>query len=142
MLKETRRWKENIHGLLGLDYLHFENVPMFDSEHGPIIDVAPGVLEKLAAHAIIQERIPIRGIELKFLRKTVGLSMERFASQLGLTSGAVFKWEHQPKERLHPTNEAVVRAFFAENLNIEISGKLSLLIGVQHTPKNLTLKAG
>jgi DNA-binding transcriptional regulator YiaG len=142
MSKEIKRWKENIQGLLGLDYLHFENVPMYESEHGPIIDVAPGVLETLAAHAIIQERVPIRGIEMKFLRKSIGLSMERFASQLGLTSGAVFKWEHQPTERLHPTNEAVVRAFFAEKLNINISGKLSQLIGVQNTPKNLTLKAG
>jgi hypothetical protein len=38
-------------------------------------------------------------------------------------------------ERLHPVNEAVVRAFVAEQLGVEISGRFSELVGkdqVQH----------
>ena len=136
-----KHWKEDLKGLVGLDYILFKNVPMRQSEYGPIIDLAPGVLEKLAAQAIIEHRIPIRGKEVKFLRKTLGFSMEKFASKLELTSGAVFKWEKDPDERLHPTNEIVVRAFVAEALGVEIAGKYSVLLGKSEQPEELILKA-
>jgi DNA-binding transcriptional regulator YiaG len=136
-----KRWKEDLKGLVGLDYVLFKNVPMRQSEYGPVIDLEPGVLEKLAAQAVIEHRIPIRGKEVKFLRKTLGLSMEKFATKLELTSGAVFKWERNPEERLHSTNEIVVRAFVAEILGVEISGKYSALLGKNEQPEELILKA-
>ena len=136
-----KRWKEDLKGLMGLDYILFKNVPMRQSEYGPVIDLEPGVLEKLAAQAVIEQRIPIRGKEVKFLRKTLGLSMEKFATKLELTSGAVFKWERNPEERLHSINEIVVRAFVAEILGVEISGKYSALLGKSEQPEELILKA-
>jgi len=51
--------------------------------------------------------------------------MEKFAAKLDLTSGAIFKWERAEKERLHSTNEIVVRAFAAEFFDVEIPGKYS-----------------
>lgn len=128
-------------GIGGLDYIEFQNVPMKDSEFGEVIDCDYGILEKIAAKAIISERIPIRGREVAFLRKVLGLSRERFAARLDLTSGALVKWEKAMDERLHPVNEAAVRAFVAEQLGVEISGRFSELVGkdqIQH----LTLHAG
>lgn len=126
---KTKKWKENLNGLVSLDYIHFVNVPMKDSRHGPVIDLPPDALEKLAAKAVITYRIPLRGKEVKFLRKTIGLSLEKFANKLGLTSGCVFRWEQKEEQRLIPTNEASVRALIAEELNIEIAGKFSELLG-------------
>ena len=126
-----KKWKENISGLVSLEYIHFINVPMKDSKHGPVIDLMPDKLEKLAAIAVIKNRIPLRGKETKFLRKALGLSLERFANKLGLTSGSVFHWEKAEQERLTPINEAAVRTLLAEELGIEIPGKFSLLLGVK-----------
>jgi len=124
-----KKWKENLDGLTSLEYIHFINVPMKASKHGPIIDLEPNVLETLAAKAVIENRIPLRGKEIKFLRKAIGLSLEKFAGKLGLTSGSVFHWEKEDKQRLAPVNEAAVRAFVAEVLELEISGKFSHLLG-------------
>lgn len=124
-----KKWKENLTGLVSLEYIHFVNVPMKESSHGPVIDLKPNKLERLAAIAVIKNRIPLRGKETKFLRKTLGLSLEKFANKLGLTSGSVFHWEKAEKERLTPVNEAAVRALVAEELEIEIPGKFSFLIG-------------
>lgn len=136
-----RRWKEDLTGYYGMSYIHFKNVPMRDSKFGPIIELDIRFLEELAARAIIEHRVPLRGLEVRFLRKTQGLSMERFAAKLGLTSGAVFKWERDPNQRLHPVNEAVVRAFFAEVLSVDLRGRLSELIGTDKTPEKIILKA-
>lgn len=128
-----KKWKENLDGLVPLEYIRFLNVPLKDSKHGPVIDLPPHFLDNLAAVAVIKERIPLRGKEVKFLRKTLGLSLEKFANQLGLTSGAVFRWEQDLEQRLLPINEIAVRTFVAEKLNIEIAGKFSELLGtVEH----------
>ncbi len=39
---------------------------MKDSKHGPVIDLSLEVLDRLAAMAVIIERIPLRGLEVKF----------------------------------------------------------------------------
>jgi DNA-binding XRE family transcriptional regulator len=135
-----KKWKETLDGLVPLEYIRFKNVPMKESKHGPVIDLDPGVLDRLAAIAILRERIPLRGKELHFLRKVIGLSMERFAAKLGLSSGTIFHWEKSELERLATVNEVVVRSFVAEELGIELSGKFSELIGDKI--HQIELKAG
>ena len=126
-----KKWKENIKNLVALDYIYFLNVPIKESKHGPVIDLPPDTLDRLAAIAVIKERIPLRGIEVNFLRKVLGLSLEKFANKLGLSSGTVFHWEKAKKEILAAVNEVAVRSFVAEELNIEIPAKFSLLLGDQ-----------
>lgn len=124
-----KKWKEDLDGLVPLEYIHFKNVPMKESKHGPVIDLDPSILEKLAAAAILKEKIPLRGLEVHFLRKVMGLSMEKFAGKLGLSSGTIFHWEKDELERLSTVNELAVRSFVAEELGVEISGKFSELLG-------------
>jgi hypothetical protein len=102
---------------------------MKESQHGPIIDLELGVLDRLAAEAILRERIPLRGKELHFLRKVLGLS-----------SGTIFHWEKSELERLSIVNEVVIRSFVAEELGVELSGKFSNLIGDKI--HQIELKAG
>jgi DNA-binding XRE family transcriptional regulator len=134
-----KKWKENLDNLVALDYIRFLNVPMESSIHGPIIALPSHLLDQLAAVAVIKERIPLRGKEVKFLRKVIGLSLEKFAGKMGLSSGTVFHWEKSEENRLAPVNEAAVRSFIAEELKIEISSKFSQLIG--EGPHYLEIKA-
>ena len=124
-----KKWKEDLDGLVPLEYIHFKNVPMRNSNQGPVIDLDPGVLDKLAATAILVEKIPLRGKEVHFLRKVIGLSMEKFAGKLGLSSSTIFHWEKAELDRLARVNELAVKSLVAEELGIEISGKFSALLG-------------
>lgn len=128
-MKKTKNWTEDLEGLTPLEYIYFKNVPMKHSDYGPVINMDPAILDLLAAKAVIEEKIPLRGIEVHFLRKVVGLSMEKFANKLGLTSGTIFHWEKSEMDRLSLVNEIAVRTFMAEELGVEISGKFSELIG-------------
>lgn len=126
---------------LGLNYVSVVNVPIKASSYGDVIDVDVEILEQMAAKAIIKARIPLRGKEVNVLRRVLGLSLERFAAQLGLTSGSIFKWEKKPNERLHPMNEVAVRAFFAEKFKVSLPGKYSELLGTKDRTEELVLKA-
>jgi hypothetical protein len=54
----AKKWKEDLDGLVPLDYIHFTNVPMKDSKVGPVIDLDPATLDRLAAIAVLIEKIP------------------------------------------------------------------------------------
>jgi transcriptional regulator with XRE-family HTH domain len=99
------------------------------SKEEPVIDLDPATLDRLAAIAVLIEKIPLRGKEVQFLRKVIGLSMEKFAGKLGLSSGTIFHWEKAELDRLATVNELAVRSLVAEELGIEISGKFSDLLG-------------
>jgi hypothetical protein len=135
------RWQQDLKGIGGLNYILFKNVPMRESPWGPVIEINETILSKLAARAIIEHRLPIRGIEVKFLRKTLDLSMDEFSEQLGLTAGAIFKWEQKSNDRLHPINEIAVRALLADRLGLEISGRFSKMIAENQTPQELVVQA-
>ena len=124
-----KKWKEDLDHLVSLEYIHFINVPMKESKHGPVIDLPVDALDKMAATAVIKNRIPLRGKEVKFLRKVIGLSLEKFAGKMGLSSGTIFHWEKAETDQLAPVNEAAVRTLIAEEMGIEIPAKFSLLIG-------------
>lgn|GEM_PF-1598221 len=132
--KMKRAWIEDRDGLLGLEYAKFIGVPMRRSRTGPAIDLKPLVIERLAAKAILSGRAPIRGKELKVLRAALGISLEKFARRLGLSSGAIFLWEKSPKNRLLPVNEVAVRVLCAEELGVDLPGRLSQLLGVGPNP--------
>lgn len=116
-------------------------VPVTSSEHGDIINVKPGDLEQFVAAAIIEHRVPLRGKEVRFLRKSLDLSLERFASEIGLTSGSILKWEKAESERLHPINEVAARAYLAKELKVDLPGKYSELLGKEEEAAPFTLKA-
>ena len=82
----------------------------------------------------------LRGAEIRFLRKTLGLSLERFGRLLGLTAPAILKWERTREKRLDPTNEVSVRALMAELLDIPLDGKFSVLRGNPDTPVRLAFE--
>lgn len=127
MLK--RHWVEDLDGWEGFAYLRLLGVPMKRSKEDGAVDFDPTKLERLVAKRILESRVPIRGKELKLLRKVVRLSLNRFAYRLGLSYGAIYKWEKAAKQRLTPINEVAVRLLCAEDLNIQLSARFSDLVG-------------
>jgi DNA-binding transcriptional regulator YiaG len=136
-----KRRKETLKGFGGLDYLTITGVPIRETAHGEVIDIPYERLERLVAKAIVKNAVPIRGLEVKFLRKALGLSLGAFAKELELTAPGVLKWEKAAKERLLMPNEAAVRAFAAEKLGIRIDGRLSQLVPSRDRAEKLELEA-
>lgn len=137
-----KRWKEDLRGIGTLDYIVFKSVPMRESKWGPVMELNESILEQAALHALVAHRVPLRGREIKFIRKAMGLTIQDFAKKLRLTHGAVQGWEKGPDQRLLPFNEIAVRVFLAEELKIEILAYFSVLIGTEQTPKRIELLAG
>jgi hypothetical protein len=99
-----------------------------------------GVIDKGIAFRLIEDRVPMRGAEVLFLRKTLGLSLKDWADNFGLSAAGVLKWERALDKRLAPVNEAAVRAFCAEELGVEFEGTWSELIADDMTPKKVSVK--
>ena len=131
--------RSTIENYAGFEYLSV-NVPIRSSKFGDIIDVDPGKLELLVANTIIEKQIPIRGRELKYLRKVLGLSLEKFAREIDLSSTSIFKWEKSETERLDTINEVAVRSFIAERLGLG-NKTFSQLKGTKEAPTHFELKA-
>jgi DNA-binding transcriptional regulator YiaG len=123
----------------GLNYVYIQ-VPVSKTKTGEeFINLPMGVIETAIAKKMIEERVPIRGMEVIFLRKTLGMTLKNWASAFGLTAAGVLKWEKSTEIRLSKVNEAAVRAFVAETLDVEIEGTWSTLVAKKTTPKRLSL---
>lgn len=134
-----RTWKQDLNEFNGLENIRLLGVPMRSSRKGPVIDLEANVLERRVARAVIGSRTPIRGKEVRFLRNTIGLSLDKFGRELGLTSTAIFYWEKASEERLLPINTVAVRAFAAQELGVDVPGSWSALRG-NSTPETITLE--
>jgi DNA-binding transcriptional regulator YiaG len=133
--------KETVHySACGLDYVYLKDVPIHDTSHGKVMAVDLNVIERDIAGEIVRQGVPIRGAEVQFLRKSLGLSMEKFGRLLTLSAPAILKWERARTKRLGPINEVAVRALMAEQLDIEMKGRFTVLKGNSETPIRLLLK--
>ncbi len=126
--------------ICGLDYIYLEDVPIRRSKHGDVIEVDIAVVEQAIAREIIRHGIPLRGAEIQFLRKCLGMSLGKFGRILGLSAPAILKWERMQKKRLQPINEVAVKAMIAEQLDIDLEGKFTLLKGLDKAPERLSLR--
>lgn len=124
----------------GLEYVFLKNAPIKQTRHGPALDANIGDIEKQIACEIIIQGIPLRGAEVMFLRKSIGLSLEKFADLLDLSAPAILKWERATSKRLSRINEVAVRALMAEELGVSVEGTFSGLVGMEHTPAKMMLK--
>lgn len=124
----------------GLEYVYLENVPVRETAHGEVLDADLTQVERRIAIEIVRHGVPIRGAEVQFLRKSLGLSLDRFGKLLGLSAPAILKWERARGKRLEPTNEVGVRALMAELLGIPLQGSFTVLKGIPATPRRLLLR--
>jgi hypothetical protein len=104
------------------------------------IDLPMGLIDRGIAAKLIEDRVPIHGAEVAFLRKALGLSLKDWASPFGLSAAGVLKWEKAPTKRLAPVNEAAVRAYCAEHLGVEVSGIWSELVAADKIPSKISVR--
>lgn len=129
--------------LCGLDYIFLQDVPMVTPERGvAYVDVPMANIEWAIARTLIQERVPLHGAEVKFLRKALGMTLQQWAEKLDLTAAAILKWERGRDKRLTRINEAAIRSLCAEMLDLPLEGHWSVLIARDETPERLLLRVG
>ena len=57
--------KTTMNNFGGLTYLTISNIPVKETEFGDAIDMEPGELERLVSIALINNKVPIRGVEFR-----------------------------------------------------------------------------
>jgi DNA-binding transcriptional regulator YiaG len=133
--------RKTVRGYFDLDYVVLIDIPVREGKFGSVIAVDPAVLERQIARELILQRVPLRGKEITFLRKVIGLSLEKFGNAVGYTGSGVLKWEKDPERRLDKLGEAAMRSFFAEKLGVQISGWFNELVGSKNSPEKLEVNA-
>ena len=132
--------KKLINNYYGFEYIDVEvpiRTEIVGKEEIEVIDMDIADIEKLVAKTIIEEKIPIRGREVKFLRKVLGLSMEKFARNFDFSSAAILKWEKEDDKRLSLVNELAVRTFINDMLELELEVKFFDLNARSTLPKKV-----
>ena len=119
----------------GIPYLRIVDIPVHDTQWGPAWTLPLADVEKLFATALVRLRVPLRGLELKFLRKALGLSLAALGQELGVSDVTVLNWEKAEEKRLDLTTEVTARAFFAERLSVPLEGTLTALRGTDAAPE-------
>ncbi len=120
----------------GIEYLRVVGIPTQGSPFGPVVSAANlKQAERAVATAIIRLRVPLRGVEVQYLRRVLGLSQAAVGRELGVSDVAVLKWEKRTEKRLDTVNEVALRALFAERLGVVLDGTLSALRGADSAPK-------
>ena len=144
MGNETREIQKTVKGLEGLDYVEIRNVPMtVDAKFGNLIDASTiEQMEHAVAKELIIQRLPIRGMEVKFLRSIFALSQREFAEKLGLSHVSIFKWEKNKNRRLDVVNEIAVKVLVVGILGLEIAASIEMFVGQGEFSKKLILDFG
>ena len=119
----------------GLEYITILNIPVKKRGKYEVMGIDQSKLEKFVAKEILKLRVRFRGKEVKFLRKALGLSLEKMASQIHLTSGAIQRWEKKEYEPILPINEIVLRAFFNDQFCVPIPSCFNEFIGKENYKK-------
>jgi DNA-binding transcriptional regulator YiaG len=129
---------ERLENFCGLEYLTVEKAPMYDHpEYGTVVDITAAEETKIASRYIIRHMVPLRGKEVSILRRSLGLSLDKFGRAFGLSAGAVLKWERAKDTRLSLVNELVVRLYCAEVMKLQVPHDYSKLIDVEEPTKQI-----
>lgn len=105
----------------GLEYVSvtFHNCKVHP-EYGPLIHAK--VLQKVeleVAKGILERNYPIRGKELRFIRKVAGLNSRAVADFFRVTHPTILAWE-KIEEPLPTATEVALRVLFAAHLGITL----------------------
>ncbi len=101
----------------GLDNVRLENVPIWKCRNGHVDAQVPAVdeLHKLLAEILVMQPTPLRGQDVKFLRKFLGYTVRDMAALIGLNYVSLSKFENG-RLRITRKTEALVRLFCAQAL--------------------------
>lgn len=80
----------------GLDNFVLKGIEVFECPCGESIASIPAIdeLHSLIGRIIIEKESLLNGKEIRFLRKNIGLSAKKLASQMGIANETVSRWEN------------------------------------------------
>ncbi len=128
---------------LGLEYITVYVRPdRISDEYGPVFKASHlRKIDKKIAVMLIAAPRPIRGIELKVLRKVIGMGIREFAAAIGVSHPTVINWERAEKRRLDRAEEAFVRIFFSQKLRVKLQAKIEVLAPERTVQKPIEFRA-
>lgn len=115
--------KNEINGYAGLEYVVIKT----DKKSIPfktLLNLELDIARKILAH------YPLRGKEISFLRKQIGLSCAKMSAEMNgdIDPSSISRLERKSEERLSPVNEVYFRTYFLEKLKVDMNAKRSVLL--------------
>lgn len=113
----------------GLEYVSVSmKADRISKEYGPVISAQHLLAADVqVAKAIIERSYVIRGKELEFIRKALGLSARELAEAIHVEHPTIRAWEKDPEKRLEFRTEIVLRLFFGDKLGVKLDPRIELL---------------
>jgi DNA-binding transcriptional regulator YiaG len=117
----------NIKCFAGLSYVDIKGVPVKSTQFGDVINMASIDLERKVSVALIENRVPIRGLEFRLLKSAMKQTNDQIADTLGVHRNTVLKWGKNLEERLPKAYEMLVRLLAADLLKIKLPATIRAL---------------
>lgn len=116
---------QNYHYLLsGLEYIYVKKVKSIQTPYGEAINIpnAKDLHNKIAI-AILEHNIPLRGKELRFLRKTCGIKQVDLSNWLGVGQSTIANWEGKDIDKIIDSSHSYfLQQLFREKFKLSILG--------------------
>lgn len=127
--------------LCGLEYVYLIDAPIGIADGEEFIDLPPEQIDRQIAAAIVREGVPLRGKEVLFLRKALGMNRNQWAKKLGVTASGILRWEQAGDKLLSKINAVAIRLLCAEELGVALAGTWSAVAGENEQPERLEVAA-
>jgi DNA-binding transcriptional regulator YiaG len=83
-----------------------------------VLDLDMELLQRIVLEAIIHKSVLLSGVEIRYIRKYMSLSIEEFGKTFGVTHAAVSKWENS-KNGISPALDVCIRLYIMECLKVK-----------------------
>lgn len=91
------------------------NAPMKRMGGEWVLDLDMELLQRIVLEAIVHKPSLLSGLEIRYIRKYMYLSMEEFGKEFGVSHAAVSKWENS-KNGISPALDVCIRLYIMEYL--------------------------
>ena len=83
-----------------------------------VLDLDMELLQRIVLEAIIHKPALLSGIEIRYIRKYISLSIEEFGKSFGVTHAAVSKWENS-RNGISAALDVCIRLYIMEYLKVK-----------------------
>jgi DNA-binding transcriptional regulator YiaG len=114
---------------LGLPVI-MKDVPVIEVDGMEVLDIDYEKISELIFFALIMKPAPFTGLEVRFMRLFMGLTLEKLATSLHVTHPTVIAWEKhgEASAKITDSTEMLLRLFAAQT-GAEDSELVSVLLG-------------
>ncbi len=121
----------------GLNNIYITGILIWKCTCGEIMPEIPRIedLHKLIAKGLVEQKAPLKGSELRFIRKQMGMSAKDFSKLLYVSPVTVSRWE-TGTENIGPGNEKLIRLIYVQTIEEECDKVFSVMQQVREINYN------